>query len=71
MSKLADGHADASWYNPRNGQWHNDGADRAQKRAFEMDIPSGEGALDRYFAPPGEPADGNDWVLVLEVQEGK
>lgn len=69
MSKLADGRANGFWYNPRNGQWHCDGADRAEKRAFETGIPSGTGAPDHHFDPPGDRADGNDWVLVIEVEK--
>ena len=68
MSKLADGRANASWYNPRSGQWRSDDADRAEKRAFGTGIPSGRGAPDYHFDPPGEPADGSDWVLLLEVE---
>lgn len=68
MDKLARGRASGFWYNPRSGQWHCDGAARAERRAFAAGIPSGAGAPDRHYNPPGEPADGNDWVLVLEIE---
>ena len=58
MSRLAGGQMNATWYDPRTG-----GRGPAPDRAA---IPSGPGAPDRYFAPPGQPADANDWVLVLE-----
>ncbi len=67
MRKLADGHADAFWFNPRNGLWRHAGAEHATKRPFATGIPSGAGAPDRDFSPPGAPTDGNDWVLALEV----
>ncbi|WP_417361225.1 glycoside hydrolase family 140 protein [Galbibacter sp.] len=45
----------ASWYNPRNGE----------KSALELSDKKG----DRYsFQPPGEQADGNDWVLIIEAK---
>ncbi|HEY4061069.1 MAG TPA: glycoside hydrolase family 140 protein [Puia sp.] len=51
-ASLGSGSLDASWYNPRNGEWKRIGT-----------FPAG-GILD--FDPPGEPAPGNDWVLVLD-----
>lgn len=68
MNKLADGQVAAHWYNPRTGLWHVEGKEFAAKSAFVTTIPSGAGAPVHYFWPPGTPADGNDWVLVLEVQ---
>jgi hypothetical protein len=68
VSRLAAGQARAFWYNPRSGAWHGDGDDQETMRPFAAAIPSGPGAPDRYFDPPGAPADGNDWVLVLEVE---
>jgi hypothetical protein len=67
LRKLADGKASAFWYNPRNGTWRVDGNDSPAQCAFETDIPCGPGSPDRYFFPPGKPAEDNDWVLVLEV----
>jgi hypothetical protein len=52
MSKLAFKVTRASWYNPSKGEG----------TSFEI---SSEKAI-REFNPPGEPADGNDWVLILE-----
>ncbi|HSC38591.1 MAG TPA: putative collagen-binding domain-containing protein, partial [Chitinophagaceae bacterium] len=52
MGKIAGAKVKASWYDPRNGNTQ----------------PIGEfnntGTLD--FDPPGEPANGNDWVLILD-----
>ena len=67
MSRLAEGHANAFWYNPRNGLWHVAGNENETKRPFMTEIPSGIKAPVSYFNPPGDPADGNDWVLVLEL----
>jgi hypothetical protein len=61
----ADGQVNASWYNPRTGRWHKDGH-HENPQPFATAIPSGQGAPDHYYNPPGQPADGNDWVLVLE-----
>lgn len=42
----------ASWFNPRNGE--------------QVGIPEFSLASNKAFNPPGEPKNGNDWVLVLE-----
>lgn len=42
----------ASWYSPADGS--------------ETEIGEYENTGTRVFDPPGEPADGNDWVLVLD-----
>jgi len=68
MSRLADGQADAYWYNPRSGQWQYEGREGNNKVPFRADIPSGTGSPDVYFDPPGKSEDGNDWVLILEVK---
>jgi hypothetical protein len=52
---------------PRNGTWWVNSNDSPEQRAFETDIACGPGAPDRYFFPPDQPAEDNDWVLVLEV----
>jgi Protein of unknown function (DUF4038)/Putative collagen-binding domain of a collagenase len=52
MGALSGARVRAWWYNPRNGS------------ADEIGFFANEG--DRRFDPPGEPADGNDWVLVLD-----
>lgn len=44
----------AFWYNPRNGQI---------SKPIKVDY-----ATELEFNPPGEKADGNDWVLILETQ---
>jgi hypothetical protein len=67
MHKLAAGHANAHWYDPRTGQWHVAGRAHPMPQPFATDLPTGLSAASHYFYPPGTPADGNDWVLVLEV----
>jgi hypothetical protein len=54
------------WHNHRSGQWHF-GGDQKGREPLETRIPSGRGAPERHFDPPGTPGDGNDWVLVLEI----
>lgn len=68
MNKLAVGMAQAFWFNPRSGEWHDDDGNHASKIPFATNIPSGPSASDRYFYPPGERVDSNDWVLVLEIR---
>jgi hypothetical protein len=52
MNKLPGGSTKASWYNPRNGKHRSDG------------VFANQGIM--RFVPPGEEADGNDWVLMLD-----
>lgn len=52
MGKIEGKNVNASWYSPRDGSTKN------------IDRYSNEGI--RQFDPPGETAEGNDWVLVLE-----
>jgi hypothetical protein len=68
MDRLAAGQAKGFWYNPRNGRWRRTGLEDAVKQTFVFGIQSGPGSPDRYFDPPGEPGDGNDWVLILEIE---
>lgn len=70
MDKLAAGHAAAFWFNPRNGLWHVNDSEQTVQHPFAPAIASGPGAAPHYFFPPGAPADGNDWVLVLTIQHG-
>ena len=42
----------ASWYSPRDGNWE------------QIGFFPNQGT--QTFNPPGEPRDGNDWVLVLD-----
>lgn len=46
MNRLAEGRADAFWYNPRNGLWHDEGQDHDAKTRFGQGIPSGGHAPD-------------------------
>lgn len=51
MGKIQGKHVQASWFNPREGN------------TTEIGKYANEGTLE--FDPPGEKADGNDWVLLL------
>lgn len=58
LGKLKDKQLQASWYDPRTGTY----------TAIGVIANSGR----RMFEPPGEPHEGNDWVLVLKsANEGK
>jgi hypothetical protein len=70
LYQLAPGTARAGWYNPRTGKWWTPEGEADRQAAFQSDIPTGPGAEDGYFDPPGKARDGNDWVLVLEVAGG-
>ncbi|MFY0686377.1 MAG: glycoside hydrolase family 140 protein [Cyclobacteriaceae bacterium] len=52
FNKLRFSSFTASWYNPRNGQ-------KTQIDLYNGDTPTA-------FDPPGNQANGNDWILVLE-----
>jgi collagenase-like protein with putative collagen-binding domain len=65
MSKLSGTRANAFWYNPRTSRWYVPRKKGAKKIPFAAGIPSGLGAPDRDFVPPGQ-GPGHDWVLVLE-----
>ncbi len=54
MAKISGLGADASWYNPRTGEY-----------AAIGNFPN---SGSRVFDPPGATAEGNDWVLVLKKQ---
>ncbi|HTI11594.1 MAG TPA: DUF4038 domain-containing protein [Puia sp.] len=57
MGKITGSQVRASWYSPRDGSWQ------------EIGLFPNKGV--QTFDPPGEPANGNDWVLVLDgVKEG-
>ena len=67
MNRLATGQADAFWYSPDCGKWTAEGSQHDEKIPFRSMIPSGQAAGDCYFDPPGNPCNGNDRVLVLEI----
>lgn len=52
MGKIPGTSVKATWYDPRTGA--------------QMDIGPVENQGTREFDPPGEPKEGNDWVLVLD-----
>ena len=56
------GALNAYWFNPRTGKWHVDGSESARMLPFEKNLST---KTIREFDPPGEPANENDWVLVL------
>ncbi len=54
MGKIEGAEVKASWFNPRNGE------------STSIGTFHNTGSLD--FDPPGDPKDGNDWVLVLQTK---
>lgn len=52
MGKIAGDQVQASWHNPRNGEI--------------KDIGRFENRGRRTFDPPGDPENGNDWVLIMD-----
>jgi hypothetical protein len=52
MGKIAGNEMKATWFNPRDGSQTEIGT-FFNRRVNEFD-------------PPGEPSDGNDWVLILD-----
>jgi hypothetical protein len=56
MGKISGAKVKASWYSPKDGS----------KRA--IGTYANKGVVN--FNPPGQPAEGNDWVLVLESVNG-
>lgn len=52
LGKIAGKNVKASWFDPRTGQ------------SQPIDTYPNQGT--KEFNPPGEPKNGNDWVLVLE-----
>ena len=68
MRRLARGQARAFWYDPRTGMRRVGEDELVEKTPFAANIPSGPDAPDHHFNPPGEWAEGNDWVLLLEVE---
>ena len=65
-AQLAAGTADAFWFSPRNGKLYDGGGDQVTGRFAS--IPTGDDAPIAVFNPPGRPAAGNDWILILRVQ---
>ncbi|SHJ03338.1 glycoside hydrolase family 140 protein [Pseudozobellia thermophila] len=56
MGKISGDAIEARWYDPRTGK--------------SIDIGTVENTGVREFDPPGEPRDGNDWVLVMTSKNG-
>ncbi|NOY80131.1 MAG: DUF4038 domain-containing protein [Kiritimatiellaeota bacterium] len=67
MERLAGPAMAAFWFDPRSGKWWRQGRAFGDRTPFQEGVPSGPGpgAGVREFDPPGEPAGGNDWVLML------
>jgi hypothetical protein len=68
MDRLAAPAMDAYWFNPREGTWHVEGDELSAPMSFRQGVAAGAGAAIAEFDPPGEEADGNDWVLVLKTR---
>lgn len=69
LDQLAGSTQSAYWYNRRNGTWHANQDDYVTMTPAETGLPSGPGATDRSFNPPGQSGRGRDWVLVLKRTE--
>jgi hypothetical protein len=66
MSRLAKDTCAAFWFNPRSGLWHAGADDETPlSQPFLRGLKTGGNAPVQEFDPPGEPGDGNDWVLML------
>lgn len=65
MDKFSKGAMSASWFNPRSGKWHVKGEEAEEQKPFAEALPAGPGAGKQEFDPPGEPGEGNDWVLAI------
>jgi len=65
MDRLAGPAMAAFWFDPRNGRWWRQGRYSAAPVPF-LKVAAGPGSPVHEFDPPGEPADGNDWILVLK-----
>ncbi|MGL4629898.1 MAG: DUF4038 domain-containing protein [Leadbetterella sp.] len=68
MSQLPTGKFKAFWYNPKNGKWRFNDTENDTKNPFLANIEGGKKAKPVYFDPPEQPKDGNDWVLLLEIE---
>ena len=68
LERLPAGTRFAYWFNPRSGQWHRDGREFHDARAFATAVKAGPGAENREFVPPTNGEDA-DWVLVLASRE--
>jgi len=56
MSQLYNAPMRARWFNPRDGSYS----------TISTNVPSGSGAPNHLFDPPGSTANGNDYILVLD-----
>jgi hypothetical protein len=65
-AKLAAGTADAFWFSPRTGRFH-DNAGNVIAGAFGT-LATGSGAPIKVFNPPGTAGADNDWVLKVVVR---
>ncbi|MCK5861921.1 MAG: DUF4038 domain-containing protein, partial [Candidatus Hydrogenedentes bacterium] len=66
MDRLSSRKMNAFWFNPRNGTYQVGNDDCTEQQPFAENIPGGDGAAIQEFDPPGNAADGNDWVLILK-----
>jgi hypothetical protein len=65
-ANLAAGTAEAYWFSPRTGRFH-DGAGNVVAGAFGT-FPTGSGAPLKILNPPGAPGADNDWILKVIVR---
>jgi hypothetical protein len=69
MDRLAGPAMRAFWFDPRTGEWRVGDTESDQPTPFAEEVSSGPGAPVWEADPPGEPVEGNDWVLVLKAQQ--
>jgi len=65
MDRLAGPALAAYWFDPRTGRWRRGGREFSKPTPFLDRVASGPGAPVHVFDPPGRPAEGNDWTLML------
>lgn len=65
LSRLTVPQVEVSWFSPRSGNWYVDGTEFATPTVAAQ-FSSGPGGGTILFDPPGEPGEGNDWVLLVE-----
>ncbi|MEN8229698.1 MAG: glycoside hydrolase family 140 protein [Bacteroidota bacterium] len=54
------------WFNPRNGKWWVNNEEFNEITPFLKKLVTGRGT--QTFTPPGDPGNGNDWVLILKQE---
>lgn len=66
LGRLRPGQYRAAWFDPRNGRWYRAGRHNDEPAPYETLVAASLKSNPHWFLPPGRPANGNDWILVLE-----